>query len=271
MKKAFANIILFVFILLSFGANSWSADNLGMFGISLDNNLHEILDNAMANDFRINIYGSNLDPKYASKLFQLSYQYEIANEGEIDPHFGSNHSLYKIITNKEEIKYAKGFTVYNFLNQEGDRIGSFIFDDNLYFINKNKFHNNIIPVKLYKENITIDIIFHNTDNNTYKPLFFATSFFKAVSIKYAINTLNKRFGPYINLHGDNISAKYWHKDGTSVANYFGLNDRFVFYDINEIKKFNARENKLFEEIKTMDKNDTDDSNDKNLQKLHESM
>lgn len=271
MKNLAKASCISLFFILSIFTTAF-AENLGLYGINLNTDLYKILDNAINQGFRIKIYGSNLNPSYASKLFQLSYKYEIANEASIDRQFGTDHILYRIITNKEEIKYAKGFTVYNFLNEHGKAVGSFIFDDNLCFINKNKFNNNIIPVKLYKENITIDMIFYNNhDNNSYIPLFYAISFFKESSVKYAIDILNKRFGHYVDIKGENISARYWLKDNVSVSNYFGLNDRFVFYNIDRIIEYNKKENVLFEKIKAMQQLSGEDSGEADLKGLHELM
>lgn len=269
---SFARSLLFLalFCIVFQHPGNARAENLGLYGIDLKMDLYGILDKAIEKGFRVKIYGSNLDPTYASKMFQLSYQYEIANEEKIDQQFGSDHVLYKIITNKEEIKYAKGFTVYNFLNDKGNRVGSFIFEDNLYFINKNKFGNMIIPVKLYKENITIDMICHNMDDKTYKPLFYAVSFFKEASVVHAIEVLNQRFGHYIDLKGENISARYWQKDGVSVSNYFGLNDRFVFYNIDQIVEYNKKENSMLDALKTLQQTEGRDR-ESDLKKLHEMM
>lgn len=261
--------VIFIFMLLPFSASA-APDNLGMYGINLNMDLKQILDTAIEKGFRIKIYGSNLDSAYAARLFQLSYQYEVANGEQLTHQFGDDHIPYRIITNKEETKYAKGFSVYNFLNDKGNVIGSFIFEDNLSFINKNRFGNSIIPVKLYKENITIDMIFHNAENASYKPLFFAVSFFRQASVKFAIELLNKKFGPYRDLKGDHISARYWFKDGTSVSNYFGLNDRFVFYNIGAITAYNKKEAKLFEELRKMS-NTADSPTDGSLKLLHEAM
>ncbi len=270
MKNLARKSCLSLFFILSIFTTAY-AENLGLYGINLNTDLYKILDNAINQGFRIKIYGSNLNPAYASKLFQLSYKYEVANDAGIDRQFGPDHILYRIISNNEEIKYAKGFTVYNFLNGQGKAVGSFIFDDNLCFINKNKFNNNIIPVKLYKENITIDMIFYNNDDNSFIPLFYAISFFKEASVKYAIDILNKRFGHYVDIKGENVSARYWFKDGVSVSNYFGLNDRFVFYNIDRIIEYNKKENGFFEKIKAMQQLSSKDSGEADLKGLHELM
>ncbi len=115
------------------------------------------------------------------------------------------------------------------------------------------------------------MIFYNNDDNSFIPLFYAISFFKEASVKYAIDILNKRFGHYVDIKGENVSARYWFKDGVSVSNYFGLNDRFVFYNIDRIIEYNKKENGFFEKIKAMQQLSSKDSGEADLKGLHELM
>ncbi len=142
MKNLFKIIFLAVLPLL-FTTTSGYAENLGLYEFNLNTDIYSTIDKAINSGFRIKVYGSNLSPDFAAKMFQLSYAYEIANVNHLSKNFENEQALYRIVTNKEEIKYAKGFNVYNFLNGKGDVIGSFIFDENLIFINKNNTSKNI--------------------------------------------------------------------------------------------------------------------------------
>ncbi len=114
------------------------------------------------------------------------------------------------------------------------------------------------------------MIFFNNDNK-YIPLFIAVSFFKIESVKEAIRVLNQRFGNFIELQGKNITARYWEKDNTSVSNYFGLNDRFVFYNIDRIKVFNHREKSILKTIDSKDGSQRDQEAQEEIQKINEGM
>lgn len=250
MKKLFFLPLLLIII---FYSNITKADNLGLYGINLQSNLYDVINNKIDEGYKIIIFGNNLDNDYAQRLLQLQSEYEehIENNPDI-----KDKILYDIILDEKDIFFRLSEFEFNFyiLNEHYKRILDFYIKNYINFTQENYSKDlKIIPILLSKDNININIIFYSYKDDNFKPLYFEVKFDvenRKESVDAAINILNERFGNNIK----SPDGLIWYKDNTLVLYPNKVLPVFIFYNPSTMIEFNNIANEIMNNINYNEKN-----------------
>lgn len=256
MKKMY---FLFIFLgMIIINSSFVKADELGIYGITLDKNLYEILDNALEKDMKIIVLSDKIDKEYLSRLEA------IVPDGE------NLDNIIEIITDPKTITRSIGgsFERVPVLNKEGSNInpcglytflnGYFEADGHEEFFKfLDDYTLKFIPVELIKyDEARIGILFYSTNDEEFYPLFFYVSPINRDIAEAMLDVIKTRTSGAEKI--EVMNNILYIKDDIYVLRH---DYTFIFYNINKLMNIIEEEKNIFkdleERIKKVLKNEAD--------------